>query len=618
VSQSQLDHVCSGTLHGSTTYDGSNTSIQYADHILPSEDHIRLIRIYPPDPERPTRVFMTWRIVRLDEAPEYNALSYTWGPPLANPIPLKGTRITQNLLDCFLRLIYAAPGLWWIDALCINQDDHNEKNHQVKMMESIYGKAQTVWVWLGIDDEDTVPALQILRKLCKHVRKGYIPRPIGFYDEELEIFGLPKRDEASWISLMKFVSRPYFERIWVLQELIVAKEGITVMCGRYVLPWKDMVLAIAFIELSGWTVPLSQLLVPRHPHLKFNAFRLVSTVLVLKDDLQKESLEYFIGFTRGFRSTDPRDQIIALLGLVSPQDESAWEIEPDYGQDVAEFFRDITGKVIMGSRSFDLLLDVEDRSERKVHSLVSWVPDYSVGVHNRGRVENYNAAGGTSFSGRWAPRSNVLRVQAKMVDEVHLVADYASEFGLSIQTLLMSWFEMAARAASIAAYEWLFRLRNTHSPIDEQFEQFWRTMIGNRTEEEYPVSSEYLKHFLAFILPTLAEELGNKSTGKAWSIDYSTLFIDLARQGDGVLYSTVFYKNTARKVFFITKTGRMGLGPKSLQPGDQVAILRGGHYIYFLRKSQQYEFMGHGYVHGLMNGEGLVTGNASFQEIGIQ
>lgn len=72
------------------------------------------------------------------------------------------------------------------------------------------------------------------------------------------------------------------------------------------------------------------------------------------------------------------------------------------------------------------------------------------------------------------------------------------------------------------------------------------------------------------------------------------------------------------RTFFYTKSGRMGLGPLSLQPGDQVAIFSGGRPAYLLREQEEYfELVGDGYVHGLMNGEG-VPENSKFTEIQLR
>ena len=86
---------------------------------------------------------------------------------------MTGFRLTKNLMSGIQRLVPIHPEFWWIDALCINQDDAEEKNEQVRMMRSMYEKATNVWVWLGEEGvEDFVPALNLMAHLRKLVVKG--------------------------------------------------------------------------------------------------------------------------------------------------------------------------------------------------------------------------------------------------------------------------------------------------------------------------------------------------------------------------------------------------------------------------------------------------------------
>ncbi|KAF2437441.1 hypothetical protein P171DRAFT_336676, partial [Karstenula rhodostoma CBS 690.94] len=87
----------------------------------------------------------------------YTCLSYMWEPPSLpkdlQAIIINGseTRIRQNLFD-FLEVAAALQSIrrvYWIDALCINQQDGVERNHQVQQMGEIYSKATSVISWLG-------------------------------------------------------------------------------------------------------------------------------------------------------------------------------------------------------------------------------------------------------------------------------------------------------------------------------------------------------------------------------------------------------------------------------------------------------------------------------------
>jgi hypothetical protein len=92
------------------------------------------------------------RIFEIDEAPPYEALSYTWGndDPSVN-ITFNGIQVmvVRNLADALAGLRGQSSRLLWNDALCINQGNAAEKSHQIDLMREIYPHAASVLVWLG-------------------------------------------------------------------------------------------------------------------------------------------------------------------------------------------------------------------------------------------------------------------------------------------------------------------------------------------------------------------------------------------------------------------------------------------------------------------------------------
>jgi hypothetical protein len=113
---------------------------------------IRLLQITSTKPEIVCRL----EVVSLEDEPAYSALSYVWGDPaITRTVLVNGERVnvTTNLASALehapkhLEGSNVAPRLW-ADALCINQDDPNEKNHQVPFMKDIYSQAEIVICWL--------------------------------------------------------------------------------------------------------------------------------------------------------------------------------------------------------------------------------------------------------------------------------------------------------------------------------------------------------------------------------------------------------------------------------------------------------------------------------------
>jgi hypothetical protein len=127
----------------------------------PTRPMIRLLELLPGLPSQPIRC-------RLHSVPllgkyEYEALSYCWGDMRATAEVICDAarlNITTNLHQalCQLRSNSFSRTLW-VDAICISQDDHNEKNEQVAQMRKIYHLSQKVVIWLSEEDHNSQLAL---------------------------------------------------------------------------------------------------------------------------------------------------------------------------------------------------------------------------------------------------------------------------------------------------------------------------------------------------------------------------------------------------------------------------------------------------------------------------
>ncbi|PMD67529.1 HET-domain-containing protein, partial [Hyaloscypha bicolor E] len=130
----------------------SSTSVTYKPLQFP--DEIRLLVLQPARPgyDQPIK----WRIKheRLCHKPQYEALSYVWDLGSAGGMKSFSRKTTPTNLSLALQHLrkQAEPDgrVLWIDALCINQKDVKERNHQVTQMGLIYSQAESVIVWLGV------------------------------------------------------------------------------------------------------------------------------------------------------------------------------------------------------------------------------------------------------------------------------------------------------------------------------------------------------------------------------------------------------------------------------------------------------------------------------------
>ena len=191
------------------------------------DTQIRLLMLYPAKSYEPLRGELFTCFLGLD-APEYAAISYVWGPRnCMQTIWLHNVQlpITQSLEQCLRRLRKETGAIvLWIDSLCINQDNIEEKSTQVNMMDRIYASSQKVQVWLGAEERYSWVGIQVLEYFATN------PRPTT---------------EAPWqtlppdlivLGLSEVMSRAWFKRIWVAQEVGLSRKT-QMICGSRSFIW---------------------------------------------------------------------------------------------------------------------------------------------------------------------------------------------------------------------------------------------------------------------------------------------------------------------------------------------------------------------------------------------
>ncbi|MCJ1254829.1 hypothetical protein MMC24_002645 [Lignoscripta atroalba] len=637
--------------------------IAYIYTPLPDTRSIRLVELYPLharvslDGEMHCRI----RTVNLDDAPPFMALSYAWGSSiLAKSVQCNGYTlpVTQNLHAALVWLRQYPIQYYWIDAISINQQDNAERSQQVKIMKSIYQEAKGVPVWLGEEDEDTGPAIDLIDKLAKLLSEKDLkskPNAIEaaimrrtFEDgKAMTKLGLPLYTSTAWISLAKLFERPYFQRTWIIQELSV-NTHIFACCGRHVTTWINIQAALSFLRVNGWFQTFDIKAARDQPTIGRNTREFIFNSFRVRDALhfpeKKEWLffETLLDFFRQTHATDPRDKIIALLGLASDVgDGKRFDIAPDYNKSVVDFYRDVTGLLLKNGHSLGALSFVEDHSFRRIHELPSWVPDYStttqraIGSFNQSPVVVYGASGDTPVWVKWSSGSSLLYVKAIITDEVQKISRSSFEDPRScIFETLLEWYFVATAPHNFDdpsdMKQRMMEILLLQEPFSESLETFWRTAIGDLGGGTHPSSPESRKDFVLCLLLAIRNCLTNnpqsslgsgidsaKAIEVVWAITQA--FIDQHGHANAYNYLNYFHQNSREKRFFVTEKGRMGTGMKSMEYGDLVCILSGGRVPYLVRKSgQHYRFVGEAYVHGLMHGEGLSVGDAEFEEICIK
>jgi hypothetical protein len=224
---------------------------QFCYRALSTSSSIRLLRI----PKFVSTLTYDLIEVDLDNNPVYDALSYTWHlekqtsatsgviSEFGGSINCNGMKldVTANLRDGLLRLEqFRQETLIWIDAICINQQDLEERSAQVNMMGRIFRSARTVVVWLGEPQsgsgvqtiEDTIrfmKRLPCIKEQQSESMSDYEGAAVAALRE------MPPASNNDWLVIGFFFCRSWFQRCWIIQETVLAST-IEVYCGQTRIP----------------------------------------------------------------------------------------------------------------------------------------------------------------------------------------------------------------------------------------------------------------------------------------------------------------------------------------------------------------------------------------------
>jgi hypothetical protein len=299
--------------------------------------NIRLIKIRLDDEKAVLDISLVEQ--SLDSA-EFEALSYVWGDTTTKQsIKCNGQPlcIGSNLLDALVeRARRRSAGFFWADAICINQNDTQEKTRQVRMMGEIYGKAQNVIIWLGKKQTSDQEGWKLVESLYKTYGGEHYNMHATIYDSgdfDCESKGFPRLSRSpEWAAVFNILSYPWFSRIWVVQELLLAQRSIM---------WRGG-LSLRTVELL-WMA----LQIVRHKDLyeSFNNFRDSPQYSALQAGaIAAGYFEYqkrgpgpifdILSRYNGMEATDPRDRYFALFAISAGLDPKFVDYEKSFN-DVA-------------------------------------------------------------------------------------------------------------------------------------------------------------------------------------------------------------------------------------------------------------------------------------------
>ena len=420
-----------------------------------------------------------------------------------------------------------------------------------------------------------------------------------------------ENDESDvWLELILFFERPYFSRTWVLQELMFDKgrNNIIFGCGQHECPASDVWNCVQFLQSNRWIRSINERYwvfegsngVGPFTNIEFNVIKnlrnwhnvLMHTKIVNRLHFSSPiPLRELIRATAGFETREPRDKILALLSMTHISELSAYGIKVDYSQPVEELYRDVTGRLTVGDQSYHLLGLSQELSNKRIQRLPSWVPDYSVpplGMEvgdSMGAAADHLSASAGSIT--WSQGSANLGVKARILDEIEVVAETGGP-GLQARHVL-AWLQMLAKYLEVDIKIVLYRLLDDWKegdleigdPVDQSIYHVLRIVLDNAAGIPRCVC-----HFADFLFGDSKIIWSNVVTG--WEDMMQLANTNMAR---GFLGQATYFQDHAKTLttnvhgrrFFITKSGRAGLGPVLISKGDVLAQFDSRHELNSLR-----------------------------------
>ncbi|KAK4450239.1 heterokaryon incompatibility protein-domain-containing protein [Podospora aff. communis PSN243] len=541
---------------------------------------IRLIRVLPSsDPLASIAVEIESH--GLSSAPSYDAISYVWGDPSESlrPITCDGftIQVTPNLHWALrrVRCLDGDPVIIWADAICINQDDVDERSAQVAFMGEIYSNARRVLVCMG--DAPTEGAEKQVARLIEVValfreRRLGLDQVAGECGGQLErLCSWLQNAQRPWKALAEVMVRPWFSRVWVIQEVGLAKKPV-VLYGAEEFGYRDLVVTAAWA--TSQTSLLQHSIRTWRIHTDWMDWSRPETAQgTFYDLLDHASL---------LACRDPRDRIYALLGhpLARTKHGGHPIITPDYTKDLNELYVQLT-EALFQTVGLRALVSIEHTQE----SLADGSPSWAIRWHIQEKFNDISDPLVAVFgAGRLVDPDRPPQVNGPFLTVQGLTADKIAHcFAFSFSAAApggLEFCDIQNPGQSFGVGQLLGFLISTSSKnrMDVQWAVI-ETLCAGRMEDRRQENRDF------FSLSALFDRIDFWHTLRLYA---------------------------SGRIFAVTEKGRFALIPRISRPGDEICVIHGLD-VPFVTRSGGHNgcrlLLGEGFVHGIMRGEALRVAN---------
>ncbi|KAF7192157.1 Heterokaryon incompatibility protein 6, OR allele [Pseudocercospora fuligena] len=629
-----------------------NKTRPYQYESLPS-GYIRILNLEPgcnDDQLRGTLISYS-----LESGLEYKAVSYAWGEPIFDQtIRLLGRDlpITTSLAGALRRFRDPKQSVrLWADAICINQSTIEEKNQQVAMMAQIYSEADEVLIWLGEAELTDAEFFWFLSR-CSETHKRVEADRGWMYDRGVRDFGsldpkpyypvLPVQgavlscpccsvpfilqsdslDKAAK-SFAAFWNKPWFKRLWVVQECALAKVA-AMFCGPHRISMLRFIEAIQFLHYFYIMWPFGN---PDNDLCRQKCYAQLSTLNFPASSCGNAAsqLLYVVSSSQDRSTRDPRDRLHAIRGMCN-------EIEPllpqpDYNMTPGKLWTDLSTLLLTraehwkDSKSFDMphatfVIVLAGLQTISRHSLPSWVLDFgnlnqkATAVSHKVGLYHFGSFGGVA-GGQYRDKG---------------VSTFARPGELAVQVKMLGSLDSILPSSSMPSLD-LLRSGDKDTWIEDVFMPWLQDcrkflLVGNGPLETCQTRFvvEHLTHG-RMKRSRAAEKFLDDTDCTAYESCsrhvelYNELMQSLSIKDIGSIFR--YHKHLPDTLLASSSSGHFCWVPPKAAVGDRVCLIPGSPYIFLFRPvgDGKYEVVGDVWVQGALDGEAAPRDDDELEEI---
>ena len=571
--------------------------------------------------------------------PDYSALSYEWGDTsqqfnIQVHDSIQETRrgsigITRNLRNALIDLMRSSvdPKFFWVDQLCIDQDNPEEKVVQIPQMGSLYRTATRVLTYLGPAESADIEAIQMIDQISRHYNPLLEPLTQNSFGLNTSTYAelvrlLAKSPEkvfpvdstsSAWAALCRLLCRGWLKRRWMVQENLSNPETFFLR-GEHIFIQADGILIIHLIQAFILPMPPAS---DEESRLTIRNFAAIIGGLGWYK-IKPMTMERILWWFSPTLCSDPRDRIFALFGVAS--DRSTLNITVSYKGTEIDVLVETATRMVEGTKKLRVLLNTF-RHPANLEGLPSWVPDWDAQLPTHPSTINNEPSlrasrdslarptfsdGGHTLNivglslgtlkgclGTWHSRflwgsyrlsfrgvdTDSVEEKLKVLDDI---CEYCAQNGID---------ELMVARTLVASTHW--PATNQNSPDDmpkRAFRSLMRLLKQSLVDDH--VSDQPTENHLQALISADNYLPAGMATAER------DLALSFARD--------VFIRQ--RSFWTVVDNQSICLAPDTAQVDDLVVVLLGGNLVYVLRPTGEkgkYRFIGTAYIQGFMEGQAL-------------